>query len=108
MTRKRRKAPGESGRGKYYHVTIRPKGRFSKFRAHDVGRKGGLIRVAGYNKKVGWDTQKWLIEKRMAKVKDSVLIGTHPHSKRLLSSLPGKEKRIKGDIFKGKPQRKRK
>lgn len=33
--------------------------KFKIFRVHDVGLKGRLQRVAGYSKKLGWQTQSW-------------------------------------------------
>ena len=41
-------------------VTIKPKGRYSKIRTHDIGRPGHTQRIAGKRKKDGrWETHVW-------------------------------------------------
>lgn len=40
-------------------IRIRNPKRFSKFRIHDVGRKGRLQRVAAFSRATGWKTQAW-------------------------------------------------
>jgi hypothetical protein len=37
---RRSRKPGSSGDGQYYHIEVRPRGRFVTFRSHDVGGKG--------------------------------------------------------------------
>ncbi|MEK7079933.1 MAG: hypothetical protein AAB901_01460, partial [Patescibacteria group bacterium] len=53
---KARKTPGTGGEGKFYHIEIRPKGQFTTFRTQDVGKTGGLERVAGKRPSGSWDT----------------------------------------------------
>ena len=50
---RKRKKPGSTGEGDYYHVTVRPKEQFSSFRTQDVGRKGHSQRLAG-RRSSGW------------------------------------------------------
>src|SRR5258707_8965 len=58
-----RAKPGATGEGEYYHIAVRPKEEFTTFRTHDVGKKGGIERVAGKRPSGSWDDQKWLISK---------------------------------------------
>ena len=37
-----RKKPGTGGAGKFYRIVVRPKGDFTSFRNHDVGKKGHI------------------------------------------------------------------
>ncbi|MDO8548339.1 MAG: hypothetical protein Q7R71_01565 [bacterium] len=64
----KRKAPGSTGKGSFYRIEIRPKRQFSRFRVQDVGRKGGLERLAGHRRGGSWDTVSWLISKDKADV----------------------------------------
>src|SRR4029453_7181576 len=59
-----REKPGATGEGEYYHVEVRPKGQFTTFRTHDVGKKGGIQRVAGKRGSGSWDDQKGLVSKK--------------------------------------------
>ena len=61
-----RAKPGSTGEGAYYHIEVRPKGQFAMFRTHDVGKKGGIQRVAGKRRTGSWDDQTWLISKQHA------------------------------------------
>ena len=44
---RRRAKPGTTGRGNYFHIEVRPRGEFQTFRTQDVGKPGGIQRVAG-------------------------------------------------------------
>lgn len=100
-----RQKPGEGGEGEYYHISVRDKNQFSSFRYHDVGEEGGIQRLAGHRKSGSWDTQKWIIEKRMAHMEGEELIPDHKDAKdvfeKMLSSTPV---HVKGDIFRAKPR----
>ncbi|MBI4044983.1 MAG: hypothetical protein HY392_04715 [Candidatus Diapherotrites archaeon] len=100
-----RKKPGTTWKGKYFRVRVRPTGDFSSFRAHDVGRKGHILRIAGRRPSGSWDTQSWLISKNDAHRAGDTLVGDSPSARKVLESLPGKETRLKGDVFEGKPRR---
>ena len=41
-----RKRPGAGG-GEFYRIEVRPKGEFVTFRTQDIGKKGGIERLAG-------------------------------------------------------------
>ena len=51
-------------KGQQIRIRVRSPRMFSKFRVHDVGRKGRLQRLAGYSKRTGWMTQAWRINTR--------------------------------------------
>ena len=62
----RRAKPGARGQGGFFHIQVRPRTDFVTFRNQDVGRRGGIERVAGRRANGSWDTQKWLIGKSEA------------------------------------------
>jgi hypothetical protein len=43
----KRAKPGARGGGQFFHIEVRPRRQFKTFRTQDVGRKGGIERVAG-------------------------------------------------------------
>ncbi len=100
-----RAKPGTKGTGRFYRITVRPKGKFVSFRIHDVGKKGHLERVAGKRASGSWDTQAWLIGKSDAHMEKGVLVADSKDAKELLSKLQTKPKHIKGDVFEAKPRR---
>jgi len=65
---KRRAKPGASGKGRFFHIQVRPNAQFVRFRVQDVGARGGVERVAGLRSNGTWDTVKWLVEKTHAHV----------------------------------------
>lgn len=99
---KRRKAPGATGKGRFFHIQIRPKYEFKTFRVQDVGEKGGLERLAGKRPGPGgsWDTVTWLVSK------DDAHVDAHGHlvltgkAKSLLKQFKGRITHVKADIFK--------
>lgn len=102
--RSRRKPGSKKDTGDYYHVEVRDKNQFKSFRTHDVGRKGHTQRVAGRRERGSWSTQKWLIGKKDAHVKNGYLIADEEGVKKVLDQLGSKPRRIKGDIFKARPR----
>lgn len=96
---RRRAKPGATGRGAYYHVIVRPKYQFVSFRNQDIGKKGGLERIAGHRRSGSWATQAWLVSKEMAHVEGETLVADHPDAKKLLVSLSTQPIRLMGDIF---------
>ena len=101
----RRKAPGLTGKGRFYRINVRPKGDFTSFRVQDVGKKGGLERLAGHRASGSWDTVTWLVEKKDAKVKNGHLIVTGTKAKSVLKNISGHIYHIKGDIFRAHPRK---
>ena len=96
-----RQKPGATGKGEYYHVEVLPRAQFKAFRTQDVGRKGGLQRVAGQRADGSWDTQTWLIAKNMAHVDEGGrLVPDSPDAKEVLGDLNGEATRTRGDRFK--------
>lgn len=99
-----RKKPGTTGKGKFFRIEIRPKSEFKTFRIQDVGKKGGLERLAGKRSSGSWDTVAWLVSKANAKIRNRELIIKDVHAKTVLKNLSGPIHRIKGDIFKAHPR----
>ena len=97
-----RQAPGSTGKGEFYRIVVRPKGGFTTFRVQDVGKKGGLERLAGKRKSGSWDTVSWLVEKKDAYVKNGHLIITDKKARSVLRNVSGHIYHVKGDIFRAK------
>ena len=100
---KSRKKPGTTGKGEFYRIEVRPKAQFSSFRTQDVGKKGGLERVAGHRPSGSWDTATWLVSKKDAHVIGKKLVITGAKAKSVLRSLSGAITHSKGDVFHAKP-----
>lgn len=100
----KRKAPGSTGKGKFYRIEIRPKGQFKTFRVQDVGKKGGLERLAGKRASGSWDTVSWLISKDKAAVVKGHLKITDKKEQSVLKQIKGPIVHIKGDIFHAHPR----
>src|SRR3989338_6992085 len=66
-----RQKVGTTGRGKFFHIEIRPKSEFKTFRIQDVGKKGGLERLAGKRSSGSWGTGSLLVSKEDAKIRKS-------------------------------------
>lgn len=99
-----RKKPGTTGKGKFFRIEVRPKNEFKTFRVQDVGKKGGLERLAGKRSSGSWDTVAWLVSKEDAKIKNKELVIKDVHAKTVLKNLRGPIVWIKGDIFKAYPR----
>ncbi len=102
---RKRAKPGSTGRGQYYHITVRPKSEFTSFRVQDVGRKGGVQRVAGRRPSGSWATHKWLISKTEATKFGNKLINPSPEAKKVLLGLSSTAKLTVGDKFTAKPRK---
>lgn len=102
----RRKKPGTTGNGKFYRIEIRPKGDFKTFRIQDVGKKGGLERLAGKRPSGSWDTVTWLVSKEDAKVMGGRLSITDAKARSVLAQIRGPIVHVKGDIFHAHPKKK--
>lgn len=101
----KRAQPGSTGEGEFYHIVVRPKSDFVTFRNQDVGKPGGLERVAGQRANGNWATQAWLISKKSAHLEGSKLVVESQDAKDLLASLGSKPVHKEGDIFTAKDRR---
>ncbi len=99
-----RAEPGSTGEGDYFRIVIRDKDQFKTFRNQDVGEKGGVQRLAGQRPDGSWDTQAWLIEKKMAEMKDETLVTDDSDVQEILDTY-GPVSHVEGDIFEGNPRR---
>ncbi|MCU0788039.1 MAG: hypothetical protein MUC91_07595 [Verrucomicrobia bacterium] len=99
-----RAKPGAPGKGGFYHVAVRRKSEFRTFRTHDLGKPGGIERVAGRRSSGSWDTQKWLISKKLAHVRNGRLVADSAEADKLLDSLGSKPRHASGDRFTAKPR----
>ena len=99
-----REEPGATGQGEYYHVEVRPKNEFVAFRTQDVGKKGGIQRVAGRRSSGSWDDQKWLISKDDAHVEKGKLVADTADARKVLKALGSEPQHVRGDRFKARPR----
>jgi hypothetical protein len=102
---RRRAKPGSRSAGRYFHIAVRPAREFVRFRVQDVGRRGGVQRLAGQRANGSWDTQKWLIEKTDAHIENDRLVADTGEARKVLASLGASAVRVAGDRFKAKPRR---
>lgn len=99
-----RKKPGTTGAGKFYRIEIRPKGQFTSFRIQDVGKKGGLERLAGRRSSGSWATVSWLIAKKNAHLKGTTLVIDNVKERAALKkAIRGPITHVKGDVFHAHP-----
>ena len=103
-TTTRRASPGSRGSGRFFHIEIRPKDAFARFRVQDVGSRGGAERVAGQRSNGSWDTVKWLIEKTHAHVEGRTLVADTDEARKVLRSLGSPPVRVSGDRFRAAPR----
>jgi hypothetical protein len=96
---RRRAKPGAGG-GAFFHIEVRPKTEFKTFRTQDVGKRGGIERVAGKRSSGSWSTQKWLIGKEHAHLERGRLVADTADARKVLSTLGSKPVRIRADRFK--------
>ena len=99
-----RARPGSRGGGDFYHIEVRPKREFQTFRTHDVGKQGGIERVAGKRSSGSWDTQKWLIGKDHAHRERSRLVPDTADARKVIKALGAPPKHLSGDRFKAAPR----
>ncbi|HXZ22189.1 MAG TPA: hypothetical protein VEH78_05435 [Pseudolabrys sp.] len=104
-TSRKRAKPGSRRSGHFFHIEVRPAREFTTFRVQDVGKPGGVERLAGRRANGSWDTQKWLIEKTHAHVANGTLVADSGEAKKLLASLGSAPVQIRGDRFRAKPRR---
>ena len=102
---KTRAKPGTKGGGRFFHIELRPSGQFVGFRVQDVGRPGGVERVAGQRANGSWDTAKWLVEKTHAHLEDGHLVADSLEAEKLFKQLGAVPAHVGGDRFRAKPRR---
>jgi hypothetical protein len=102
---RRRGKPGSRSSGRYLHIEVRPAREFVRFRIQDVGKRGGVQRLAGQRANGAWDTQKWLIEKTDAHIEKRRLVPDSAAAKKVIESLGSNPIRVGGDRFRSKPRR---
>ena len=101
----RRGKPGSHSTGRYFHIAVRPAREFMRFRTQDVGRRGGVQRLAGQRANGTWETQKWLIEKSDAHIESGRLVADSAAARKVLTSLGSNAIHVSGGRFKAKPRR---
>jgi hypothetical protein len=101
----RRRKPGASGKGAFFHIQVRPRTDFATFRNQDVGAPGGIERVAGRRANGSWDTQKWLISKEHAHIENGTLVGDTSEARKVLRQLGSTPVHLGGDRFQAAPRR---
>lgn len=99
-----RDKPGTSGGGDYFHIEVRPRDEFKTFRTQDVGKHGGIERVAGKRSSGSWDTQKWLIGKDHAHLSDGRLVADTEDAQHVLDTLGAEPRHISADRFEAEPR----
>ena len=107
-----RAKPGARGRGRFFRIEVAPGRRFIAFRYHDVGKKGGVERIAGQRPDRTWATAGWLINKKVAHVERGRLVPDAVDARKALSPLGVTPRRVSGDRFQAKnrpkvPERKK-
>ena len=103
-TARRRAKPGSSGKGRFFHIQVRPNSRFTRFRVQDIGARGGIERVSGQRSDGSWDTVKWLVEKNQAHIHGGRLVADTAEARKLLRSLGSTPVQTAGDRFRAKPR----
>ena len=99
-----RAEPGTSGEGEFFHIEVRPSEQFRTFRTQDVGKSGGIERVAGKRASGSWDTQKWLISKEHAHIEGDRLVPDTEDARDVLAELGSTPEHIRADRFRAKPR----
>lgn len=104
---RKRTKPGMGGAGKFYRIVIRKKEDFTSFRVQDVGKKGGLERLAGRRSSGSWGTVAWLVAKTHAHMtpKGELVIDNKKEKLALSRAISGKITHVKGDIFHAHPRK---
>jgi hypothetical protein len=97
-----RAKPGARGGGAFFHIEVRPRRQFRTFRTQDVGKKGGIERVAGKRSSGSWDTQEWLISKEHAHRVGRRLVPDTADARKVLKVLGAPPRHVGGDRFKAK------
>ena len=97
-----RKKHGTAGGGEFYRIVVRPKTEFVTFRTQDVGKPGGIERLAGKRPSGSWATQAWLVSKEDAHVEGDRLVPDTADARSLFAELGSEPRHVKGDLFEAK------
>jgi hypothetical protein len=95
---KARAKPAARRRG-FFHVEVQPREAFMAFKTQEIGRDGGIERVAGKRAGGAWSTQEWLIAKDQAHLERGTLIGDTVDARRVLTMLGSEPRHIRADRF---------
>lgn len=98
-----RSKPGKGG-GDFYRIEVRDKDDFQTFRTQDVGKGGGIERLAGKRGSGSWDTVTWLISKEHAHKQNGRLVADTEDAQHVLEELGSAPKHISGDRFSARPR----
>lgn len=99
-----RAKPGSRGGGRFFHIEVLPSSQLVAFRVQDVGKPGGVERVAGQRASGSWDSAKRLVEKSHAHVENGRLVPDSDEAQKLFTSL-GSPPVHEGDRFHAEPRR---
>lgn len=94
-----RRAKASAKRRGSFHIEVQPKEAFVEFKTQDIGRDGGIERIAGKRAGGAWSTQEWVIAKDQAHVERGMLIGDTVDARRVLTMLGAEPRHIKADRF---------
>jgi hypothetical protein len=94
--------PSARGGGRFFRIEVAPGRRFIAFRYHDVGKKGGVERIAGQRPDRTWATAGWLIGKDLAHVERGRLVPDTVAARKVLSTLGVTPRHVRGDRFQAK------
>ena len=86
----------------FYHIEVRPPREFKRFRAKSIGQDCGIERVGGQREGGIWNTVKWLVSKKLARVENDTLVTSDRDAQELFDRLESQPKHIKGDFFEAK------
>jgi hypothetical protein len=95
----RRRATASAKPRGFFHIEVQPKEAFVEFKTQDIGRDGGIERIAGKRAGGAWSTQEWVIAKDQAHVERGTLIGDTVDARRVLTMLGAEPRHIKADRF---------
>ena len=95
----RRRTKMAARRRGFFHIEVQPREAFMEFKTQEIGRDGGIERVAGKRAGGSWSTQEWLIAKDQAHVERGLLIGDTVDARRVLTMLGSEPRHIKADRF---------
>lgn len=100
-----RKKPGTGPAATFYRIEVRPSRQFTSFRTQDVGKKGGLERVAGRRSSGSWGTTAWLVSKKHAHVTPGgkLIIDNEKERLALAKAVRGPITQLKPGIFHAHP-----
>lgn len=86
----------------FYHIEVRSQREFKRFRVKSVGQDCGIERVGGQLENGVWNTVKWLVSKKLARVENDTLVTDAFGVQELFDRLESQPKHIKGDFFEAK------